>query len=69
VQPRHPSSNFFLVLRSVFGYAPDMIEQPLEQPLDLDEFVLISSSGAAPHSVVKVATQTHEQTEYYLMYM
>ena len=64
VKPRHPSSNFYAVLRSVFGYSPEMIEAEKEEPQDLDEFVLIGSSDSAPHNLVKVSDFAEEEKQF-----
>jgi hypothetical protein len=64
VKPRHPSSNFYAVLRSVFGYSPEMIEEEKEEPQDLDEFVLIGSSDATPHGVIRVSEFADEEKQF-----
>ncbi len=61
VKARHPTSGFYTVLRNLFSYAPDQIEEEKEAPTDLDEFVLISSNG---HGVVRVSELNAEEKQF-----
>jgi hypothetical protein len=61
VKARHPTSGFYTVLRNLFSYAPEQIEEEKEAPNDLDEFVLISSNG---HGVVRVSELNAEEKQF-----
>ena len=72
VKPRLPSSGFYAVLRKLFSYTPQDIEEEKEDPPDLDEFVLLGEDkppgsvgvDAPPHKLVRLSEALKEEQQF-----